>query len=106
MTVVIVTDAYTFECVPDSIIERAAVVIARVVDEVSGSAPRTALDVTTDSTIAFARAATGGMVAVSGRVEHLFPEHATTAPQVVRCAACGALPSVNPTTKSSIPSES
>ena len=78
MTVTVVTDAGTFMTAPEPPIIRTAVFIARVVDEVSGAEPRTAIDVRTNREVAFARAGTGGMISVSGRVEHLFPDLATT----------------------------
>ena len=78
MTVTIVTDAGTFVAAPEPAIVRTAVFIARAVDEVSGAEPRTPIDMRTDREVAFARAGTGGMISVSGRVEHLFPDLATT----------------------------
>ncbi len=78
MTVTIVTDAWTFAVAPEAPITRAAVFIAKVVDEASGTEPRTPLEVRTNREMAFARAGTGGMISVSGRIEHLFPDLATT----------------------------
>ena len=68
MTVTIVTDAGTFVAAPEPAIVRTAVFIARAVDEVSGAEPRTPIDMRTDREVAFARAGTGGIISVSGRV--------------------------------------
>ncbi|HXH95477.1 MAG TPA: hypothetical protein VNN25_28125 [Thermoanaerobaculia bacterium] len=75
----IVTDTGTFRVVPDLPLDRVAVFVARLVDEVSGAEPRSLVGIQTNREAAYAREASGGMLAVSGRVEHLFPELATKA---------------------------
>jgi hypothetical protein len=75
----IVADANTFEVVADARSDRVAIFIARLVDEVSGMRPRTRADVRTNREVAMAREASGGMLVVSGRIEHLFPDLATQA---------------------------
>jgi hypothetical protein len=76
---VIVTDAGTFHVALDLRIDRVAVFTARVVDEVSNTEPRTTVEAFTNREMAIARAGEGGMLSVSGRIEHLFPDLATTA---------------------------
>jgi hypothetical protein len=63
----------------DQPITRVAVFVARVVDEVSNSEPRTTVQASTNRETALVRVGTGGTLSVSGRVEHLFPDLATTA---------------------------
>lgn len=101
----ILTEERSYDVVFDGAIRRRALIIARVVDAVTTSSglpvpPRTPLIARVDRRGATVRIGRGGTVAVSGRIEQLLPDPASTASITftISIRARGYRPHVEPVT--------